>query len=226
MAEYWNINSYDYYLPEEQIAQHPAEKRDESKLLVYSKNTKNITHSVFKNITEFLKPGDILVVNNCKVIPARIFAKRQDTGAEIELLLTREEKPGRWFALVKPGRKCKKGTKLVFGKIKAEVVEVDKTGQRIIEFFCSNDIFLKTLSEHGVIPLPPYIKRSHEPSSEEDRQRYQKGNLIIVVFSALIDLEDNPPSQLSDAENHQSDKDDKPKSNIFCFIFHNLLKPK
>jgi len=173
MAEYWNINSYDYYLPEEQIAQHPAEKRDESKLLVYSKNTKNITHSVFKNITEFLKPGDILVVNNCKVIPARIFAKRQDTGAEIELLLTREEKPGRWFALVKPGRKCKKGTKLVFGKIKAEVVEVDKTGQRIIEFFCSNDIFLKTLSEHGVIPLPPYIKRSHEPSSEEDRQRYQ-----------------------------------------------------
>ncbi len=174
MADYWDINSYDYFLPEDQIAQHPSEKRGESKLLIYSKSSEKITHSVFKNIIDYLKPGDLLVVNNCKVIPARIFAKRSDTNAEIEILLTRKEKPGRWFAMVKPGKKCKKGTKLVIGKIEAEVVEIDKTGQRIIEFFCSEEIFSKYLSEFGVIPLPPYIKRIREdPSTREDRQRYQ-----------------------------------------------------
>ena len=173
MSDYWNINSYDYFLPEEQIAQHPSEKRGESKLLVYSKFSKKIKHSIFKNIIEYLKPGDLLVVNNCKVIPARIFAKRADTNAEIEILLTRKEKPGRWFAMVKPGKKCKKGTKLIVGKIKAEIVEIDQTGQRIIEFSCSEEVLSKYLSEFGVVPLPPYIKRTHEPSTREDRQRYQ-----------------------------------------------------
>jgi len=173
MQKYWDINSYDYFLPEEQIAQHPSEKRGESKLLVYSKSSKKITHSVFKNIIDYLKPGDLLVVNNCKVIPARIFAKRADTNAEIEILLTRKEKTGRWFAMVKPGKKCKKGNKLLIGKINAEVVEIDDSGQRIIEFFCSEKILLKYLSEFGVIPLPPYIKRSHDPSTQDDRQRYQ-----------------------------------------------------
>ncbi len=173
MVENWNINSYDYFLPEEQIAQHPSKKRGESKLLVYSKFSEKITHSVFKNIIDYLKPGDLLVVNNCKVIPARIFAIRADTNAEIEILLTRKEKPGRWLAMVKPGKKCKKRTKLIIGKIKAEIVEIDHTGQRIIEFFCSEEVLSKYLSEFGVIPLPPYIKRTHEPSTEEDKQRYQ-----------------------------------------------------
>jgi len=173
MSEYWNINSYDYFLPEDQIAQHPSEKRGESKLLVYSKNTKKITHSVFKNIIDNLNSGDLLVVNNCKVIPARIFAKRVDTNAEIELLLTHKEKNGRWVAMVKPGKKCKVGVKLIIGKIEAEVLEIDKTGQRIIEFSCTEENLLKYLSEFGVIPLPPYIKRTHEPSTKEDRQRYQ-----------------------------------------------------
>ncbi|MHA1575502.1 MAG: tRNA preQ1(34) S-adenosylmethionine ribosyltransferase-isomerase QueA, partial [Alphaproteobacteria bacterium] len=174
MPNYWDINSYDYFLPEDQIAQHPSEKRGESKLLVYSKSSEKITHSVFKNIIDYLKPGDLLVVNNCKVIPARIFAKRADTNAEIEILLTRKEKPGRWVAMVKPGKKCKKGTKLVIGKIEAEVVEIDQTGQRIIEFSCSEEVLSKYLSEFGVIPLPPYIKRIHaKPSTREDRQRYQ-----------------------------------------------------
>jgi len=173
MAKYWNINSYDYYLPKDHIAQQPSEKRDESRLLVYSKKKQNIEHSVFKNITDFLIPGDLLVVNNCKVIPARIFAKREDTNAEIEILLTKEEESCKWRAMVKPGKKCKTGSKLKIGKIDAEVIEVDDSGQRIIDFNCSKEDFSNMLSERGVMPLPPYIKRPHEPSPEKDRRRYQ-----------------------------------------------------
>jgi len=173
MSDYWNINSYNYSLPEKLIAQHPTEKRDESKLLVYSKDTAEITHSIFKNIIEYLEPRDILVVNNCKVIPARIFAKKVNTDTQIEILLTRKEKQGRWFAMVKPGRKCKIGAKLIFGNIDAKVVGIDETGQRIIEFFCPEEVFSKYISEKGIIPLPPYIKRTQNLSTNEDKQRYQ-----------------------------------------------------
>ena len=168
-----NLNFYNYELPDELIAQKPVTCRDQSRLLVYSRETENIQHKCFSDVISFLKDTDVLVVNNCKVIPARLFATRIDTGTEIEILLTKEISPVKWQAMVKPGRSCKVGVKLFVGKIVAEIIEIKNNGERVIVFNCSEKDFQKLLELLGTIPLPPYIKRPHCPSSKEDRERYQ-----------------------------------------------------
>ena len=168
-----NLDFYNYDLPEELIAQKPVESRDQSRLLVYSRDTEIIQHNFFSDILSFLQKTDVLVVNNCKVIPARLFANRADTGTEIEILLTKKVTQTKWQAMVKPGRSCKVGVILIIGKITAEILEIKDNGERIISFNCSENDFQKLLDKTGTIPLPPYIKRPHTPSTKEDRERYQ-----------------------------------------------------
>ncbi len=168
-----NLDFYNYELPEALIAQKPVENRDQSRLLVYSRETETIQHKFFSDILSFLQKTDVLVVNNCKVIPARLFANRADTGTEIEILLTKKITPTKWQAMVKPGRSCKIGVKLLIGKITAEIIEIKDNGERIISFNCPENDFKKLLESTVTIPLPPYIKRPHTPSSKEDRERYQ-----------------------------------------------------
>ena len=119
MTENTELKSYDYDLPKELIAQHPLENRHDSKLLVYSRPTKKIEHHFFRELPDLLTKNDILVVNNCKVIPARLFATRRDTGTEIEILLVKKLGPVMWRAMVKPGRSCKKNVVLNIGSISA-----------------------------------------------------------------------------------------------------------
>lgn len=163
------VSDFDYYLPEELIAQHPADRRDESRLLVYNRETKNIEHRVFKNIVEYLRPGDCLVINDTKVIPARLLGNREDTGGKMEFVLLNQKEDDIWEVLVKPGKRAKIGTVFVFGDglLKAEIIDTTDAGGRIVKFKYEG-IFEEVLDKIGIMPLPPYI---HEPL--KDRDRYQ-----------------------------------------------------
>jgi S-adenosylmethionine:tRNA ribosyltransferase-isomerase len=120
------VSEFDYFLPEELIAQHPYDKRDEARLMVLNKNKKTIVHKVFKDVIDYLNPGDCLVINNTKVIPARIYGIKENTGANVEFLLLKRIENDKWEVLVRPGRKLLKGAKVNFGQglLKAEVLEV------------------------------------------------------------------------------------------------------
>jgi len=168
-----DLDFYNYFLPENLIAQHPVENRDESRLLVYSRKTENIEHKLFRDIVSYLNDNCVLVVNNCKVIPARLFVKRADTGTNIELLLTKKISPTKWLAMVKPGRSCKPGVQLIVDNFTAKIIEIKENGERIIEFNCKENDFTQLLDKAGTVPLPPYIKRPRASSADEDRQRYQ-----------------------------------------------------
>ena len=169
------LSDFYYDLPEELIAQIPIEKRDESRLLVLNKETGEIEHKVFKNIIEYLNVGDCLVLNETRVIPARIYGKREGVvtpeGVEastIEMLLLKDFGDNRWEVLVRPGRKCKVGTRLKFGeRLVAEVTEILEDGNRIVKLEYDG-ILNEILDEIGVMPLPPYI---HEKL--KDKERYQ-----------------------------------------------------
>lgn len=164
------IELFDYILPEEQIAQKPVEPRDSSKLMVLDKNDGNIEHLLnFRHITEYLQPGDVLVSNNTRVIPARLLGYKEETGAKVEVvLLTRLDKDN-WEALVKPGRKVKVGTFLNFGQgmLKAEVVATTPAGGRVLHFIYQG-VFEEILEQLGKMPLPPYITEQLE-----NKERYQ-----------------------------------------------------
>ncbi|NBH72700.1 tRNA preQ1(34) S-adenosylmethionine ribosyltransferase-isomerase QueA [Clostridiaceae bacterium] len=164
-----NVKDFSFDLPQELIAQDPLEDRSASRLLVMDKHTGEIRHRIFRDITEYLKPGDCLVVNNTKVIPARLFGVKEDTGAKIEVLLLKRQEGDVWETLVKPGRKCRPGTKLVFGDglLKGTVIEVAEEGNRLIRFLYDG-IFEEVLDRLGQMPLPPYI--THEL---KDKNRYQ-----------------------------------------------------
>lgn len=160
-------SDFYYDLPEELIAQTPAEPRDSSRLLVYNRATGEMEHRVFKDVTEYLKRGDVLVVNNTKVLPARLYAHTANGGAVEVLLLKREDKD-RWQTLVKPGKKCRIGTKLfVNDRLSLEVEGITDSGERIVRFFYDG-VFEEILDEAGNMPLPPYIKKKLE-----DKNRYQ-----------------------------------------------------
>lgn len=161
----------DYYfdLPEELIAQDPLLKRSDSRLMVLDKATGNIEHRHFFDIKEYLKPGDCLVLNNTKVIPARLYDKRKDTGAVIEVLLLKRIDGDTWETLVKPGKKCRIGQVIEFGEglLCAEVVDILEEGNRLIKFTYEG-IFEEILDRLGEMPLPPYI--THKLN---DKNRYQ-----------------------------------------------------
>ncbi len=166
-----NIEEFDYELPKELIAQTPMEQRDECRLMVLNRDKGTIEHRHFYDILDYLKPGDCLVMNDSKVIPARIFGVKEKTGAHIEFLLSKRIEGDRWETLVRPGRRLKPGDKVDFGdgKLEAEVLEYGKDGTRIVEFHYDG-IFMERLEEIGNMPLPPYIER---PSDEEDKDMYQ-----------------------------------------------------
>ena len=160
------VSEFNYNLPEELIAQVPIEKRDESRLMVLDRNTKKIEHKTFKNIIDYLEPGDCLVRNNTKVIPARIYGKKE-TGANVEFLLLNNIEGDVWEAIVRPGNKLHIGTKVSFGEglLNAEILEIMPGGTRKVKFKY-NGIFNEILDKIGLMPLPPYI---HEELKEKDR---------------------------------------------------------
>jgi len=164
-----DVKDFDFYLPEELIAQHPLEQRDSSRLMVLDKVTGEINHRKFHDIIEYLDAGDTLVLNNTRVMPARLIGEKEGTGGKIEFLLLKRIEKDKWECLAKPGKSAKVGRKFTFGegKLKAEVVEVKEDGNRIVEFFYDG-IFEEVLDSLGEMPLPPYI---HERL--EDRERYQ-----------------------------------------------------
>lgn len=165
------MNRKDFYfeLPEELIAQDPLEDRSSSRLLVLNKNTGRIAHKHFKDITGYLRAGDCLVINNTKVIPARLMGEREGTGAVIEVLLLKRMENDVWETLVKPGKKAKIGTKIIFGggKLVGEVIDIVEEGNRRIKF-TYDGIFEEILDELGQMPLPPYITHKLK-----DKNRYQ-----------------------------------------------------
>lgn len=163
----WKTSDFYYDLPEELIAQTPAEPRDSSRLLVYHRDTKEIEHRIFHDITDNLKAGDVLVVNRTRVLPARLFAATEH-GGRVEVLLLKRLSLTEWEVLVRPGKKCKIGTKLVVNEeLSLEVTGITPSGERHVKFFFEGT-FEDVLSRAGNMPLPPYI---HEKLS--DPERYQ-----------------------------------------------------
>lgn len=163
------VDIFDFYLPEERIAQTPLQNREESRLMVLNKETGETSDHIFKDVLQFLKPGDCLVLNDTKVLPARLFGIKEDTGAKVECLLLKHEEGDTWEVLVKPAKRIKVGTTIVFGdgELKATCTEELEHGGRKIEF-SYDGIFYEVLDALGSMPLPPYIKEQLE-----EKDRYQ-----------------------------------------------------
>ncbi|MBQ2089339.1 MAG: tRNA preQ1(34) S-adenosylmethionine ribosyltransferase-isomerase QueA [Lachnospiraceae bacterium] len=164
-----DVKDFYYDLPEELIAQDPLEKRSNSRLMVLDKKSGDVYHRHFYDIKEYLKPGDCLVVNNTKVIPARLYGSRENTGGKVEILLLKRVSDDVWETLVKPGKKARVGDRIEFGEglLKAEIIDVVEEGNRLVRFEYEG-IFEEILDQLGQMPLPPYI--THEL---KDKDRYQ-----------------------------------------------------
>ena len=164
-----DVKDFDYDLPEELIAQDPLEDRSSSRLMALDKKTGEVSHHIFKEIIKYLRPGDCLVLNNTKVIPARLYGVKEGTMAKIEILLLKRKQNDVWETLVKPGKKAKPGTKIIFGDgiLTGEVIDVVDDGNRLIQF-SYDGIFEEILDKLGQMPLPPYI--THQL---KDKNRYQ-----------------------------------------------------
>ena len=164
-----NLHDFSYDLPQELIAQDPLEDRSSSRLMLLDKNTGAIQHKIFKDIVDYINPGDCLVLNNTKVIPARLMGVREGTGASIEVLLLKRRENDIWEVLVKPGKKARPGDRIVFGegRLTAEVLDVVEDGNRLIRFYYDG-VFEAVLDELGQMPLPPYITHKLQ-----DKNRYQ-----------------------------------------------------
>lgn len=162
-------SDFDFYLPEELIAQYPLEKRDYSRLMVLDKATGEIEHKHFYDVIDYLNKGDTLVLNNTRVMPARLIGEKAISGGKIEFLLLKRIEGDKWECLAKPGKRAKIGTEFTFGegKLKCKVVDIVEEGNRIIEF-SYDGIFEQVLDDLGEMPLPPYITEKLE-----DRERYQ-----------------------------------------------------
>lgn len=168
MTEFTKKSTYNYYLPEELIAQSPAEPRDSARLLVYDRNTKKIEHKIFKDILDYLHKGDVLVLNNSRVIPARIYGIKESTGAKIEVLLQKRHNLTDWEIIAKPFKRLKVGTIVVFSKqLKMQVLELLSDGICKVRFIFDGR-FEEILDKIGSMPLPPYISKKLE--NKEDYQ--------------------------------------------------------
>ena len=163
------VSDFTFDLPEELIAQDPLEDRSSSKLLTLDKKTGEIRHDIFKNIAEYLRPGDCLVLNNTKVIPARLIGAKEETGGKVEVLLLKRKQDNVWETLVKPGKKARPGARISFGDgmLVGEVLEIVEEGNRLVRFEYEG-IFEEVLDQLGQMPLPPYI--THQL---KDKNRYQ-----------------------------------------------------
>lgn len=178
------LSEFNYELPEELIAQTPIEKRDESRLMILDKNTGKIEHKIFKDIIDYLEPGDCLVRNNTRVIPARLYGKKE-TGANVEFILLKNLEGDIWEAMVRPGNKLHIGTKVIFGDglLKAEILDILQDGTRKVKFIY-NGIFNEILDKIGLMPLPPYI---HESLQDNDRYQTVYANTTALQPHQLLD---------------------------------------
>ncbi|MDD6789989.1 MAG: tRNA preQ1(34) S-adenosylmethionine ribosyltransferase-isomerase QueA [Lachnospira sp.] len=163
-----DLHDYYYDLPQELIAQDPLSDRASSRLMVLDKKTGAISHRIFRDVIEYLNPGDVMVINDTRVIPARLIGEREGTGASIEVLLLnrRKDMKDTWEVLVRPGKKCKVGTRIIFGggRLKCEVKDIIEDGNRIVQFEYDG-IFEEILDALGQMPLPPYIKHQLQDPS-------------------------------------------------------------
>jgi len=168
-----NISDFDYDLPEELIAQQPLAERDASRMLIVDRNTQSWRDSSFREFQSELKPNDVVVVNNSRVIPARLLGRRKESGGRVEIFLVRELEPLMWEALVRPGARLRLGSRVVFGNGELEAELLDEPGSELRRVrFESNGSFDSVLSQVGSTPLPPYIKRP-EGALRADDERYQ-----------------------------------------------------
>jgi S-adenosylmethionine:tRNA ribosyltransferase-isomerase len=170
---------FDYPLPPELIAQHPAPQRDQSRLLVTDRATGQMTHRRFPDLLSYLRPGDTLVLNNSRVIPARLRGTKRGSGGQIETLLVEETAPNDWWVMLRPGKRVRPGTQIDFTQhdgspapLSAEVLEKNAEGHCRLRFNCTGNV-LDVIDSLGEIPLPPYIAREAGPSRPEDLERYQ-----------------------------------------------------
>ena len=163
------VSDFNYDLPQELIAQVPIKNRDESRLMVLDRKSKTIDHKIFKDILDYLQPGDCLVRNNTKVLPARLYGIKEETGINVEFLLLNRIEGDYWEVMVKPGRRLKKGTNVIFGNglLKAEILDIMEGGNRKVKFIYEG-IFNEILDQIGLMPLPPYIHQKLQ-----DKDRYQ-----------------------------------------------------
>jgi S-adenosylmethionine:tRNA ribosyltransferase-isomerase len=163
------VKDFNYYLPSELIAQEPTKERSKSRLLVVDKKSGEIHHHVFEEIVNYLDSGDCLVLNDTKVIPARLLGEREDTGGKIEFVLLKKIEGNIWEVILKPGKRAKPGARFTFGKglLKAEVLDIIEDGNRLVKFEFQG-IFEEVLDKVGIIPLPPYITKKLD-----DFERYQ-----------------------------------------------------
>jgi S-adenosylmethionine:tRNA ribosyltransferase-isomerase len=168
------ISDFDYELPEELIAQHPLERRDASRMLVVEREKQRWHDSQFAELPAYVRAGDMLVVNNTQVFPARLHGVREPTGGQVELFLIREHQADVWEALARPARRLQAGAKVSFGdrRLRAQIIEALDEGRRLVRFYAEEPL-LTLLEEIGETPLPPYIKRDANALSAPDRERYQ-----------------------------------------------------
>ena len=181
-----NVSDFDYYLPEELIAQKPTEQRDACRLLVMHKDSGTIEHRHFSDILEYLNPGDCLVFNDSKVIPARLYGVKEGTGANIEFLLSKRTGKDEWETLVRPGRRLHEGDVVSFGngELKATILGNSDFGTRIVHFDYKG-IFMEILDRLGSMPLPPYIERAADESDKENYQNvYAKNEGSVACATA------------------------------------------
>ena len=169
------LADFDFTLPDDLIAQHPAPERDDSRMMFVRRETGERQHLRFRDLPDILDPKHFLVVNETRVFPARLRASRPGKNESIEILLLREENPGRWLALTKPGRKTPVGQRLIISGITAMVSEITESGSRVIEFdgFERGENLLEVFEKIGESPTPPYIQRKHSEDIKADRLRYQ-----------------------------------------------------
>lgn len=164
-----DLQEFNYQLPEELIAQHPIEKRDMSRLMVLDRTTGQIEHKVFRDVIDYFNEGDCIVLNNTRVIPARLLGEKEGSGGKIEFVLLKRVSDDRWEVILRPGKKAKPGARFVFGsgELKAEILEVLDEGNRLVRFIYEG-VFEEILDKVGIMPLPPYITEKLE-----DPERYQ-----------------------------------------------------
>jgi S-adenosylmethionine:tRNA ribosyltransferase-isomerase len=166
---FMKLKDFWYPLPDELIAQHPLERRDQSRLLVLNRKDNSLDHRTFRDIREYLRKGDCLVINNTRVIPARLLGEKEGTGGKIEFVLLKRIKTDTWEVILKPGRRARIGSRFIFGdgRLKAEIINIVDEGNRIVKFFYEG-VFEEVLDQVGIMPLPPYITEDLE-----DKERYQ-----------------------------------------------------
>jgi S-adenosylmethionine:tRNA ribosyltransferase-isomerase len=167
----YKLADFDYPLPEKYIAQYPAKRRDLSKLMVVDKETGDIEHRTFSNIVEYFRKNDLIILNNTKVFPARLYANKDKTEAKVEVFLLRELENELWEVMVRPARKVRIGNKLMFAKnVFCDVIDNTISGGRVVRFEYDGDNFYDIIDRIGTSPLPPYIKR---PAETKDKERFQ-----------------------------------------------------